>query len=75
MQYLSKGCQKELKKFRKNKENFEELSQLQRVQQGLLLDKDIIKQLKVKIKVVPTCTLILSFQVNIEAKIKLKENG
>ena len=63
MQYLSKGCEKELKKFRKNKENFEELSQLQRVQQGLLLDKDIIKQLKVKMKVVPTCTLYIDIVI------------
>ena len=42
------GCQTELKKFRKNKENSEELEQLERVKQGLLLDKDILRQLKVK---------------------------
>ena len=42
------GCQSELKKFRKNKEKSEELKQLERIQQGLLLDKDILRQLKVK---------------------------
>jgi len=56
---LSKGCHEELQKFNKNKEDSEEIQQLHRVKESLLLDKDIIKQLK----------------VNLEAKIRKKSVG
>jgi len=56
---LSKGCHEELQKFSKNKEDAEEMQNLNRVKDGLLLDKDIFKQLK----------------VNLEAKIKMKSLG
>ena len=46
---LIKGCQEEIQKLNKMKEDSEEIEQLKRVKESLLLDKDIIKQLKVYI--------------------------
>jgi len=56
---MSKGCQEEIQKLNKMKEDSEEIEKLKRVKESLLLDKDIIKQLK----------------VNLEAKIRKKSVG
>ena len=44
---FEKECHDEVEKLSRNKEDSEELQQLKRDKESLLLDKDIINQLKV----------------------------
>ena len=57
----------------------EEIKQLQREKEGLELDIDIIKQLKVEIKLMKCetkhLTLLLLFKVNAEFKLKRLQDG